>query len=99
VEWLKKERGIDLKVEDVRCFGCKGDRSRHWSPDCWILKCCFDEKGLEFCYQCEDFPCERLEEWAEGSERYMEALNRLREMGEMESRLRAASRIASSSQF
>ena len=34
----------------------------HWSPDCWILECCVDKKKLEFCYECEDFPCDKLTE-------------------------------------
>ncbi len=80
VDWFKKERGEKVSLEDIRCLGCKGDRTKHWSPDCWILECCVDKKGLEFCYECVGFPCERLEEWAKGSKRYEEALNRLKEM-------------------
>ena len=79
-DWFDRELGIKLKVEDIRCEGCKGDRARHWSADCWILRCCVDDKGLEFCYECEDFPCQQLNEWASGSERYSDALERLREM-------------------
>jgi len=79
-DWFDRELGIKLKVEDIRCEGCKGDRARHWSADCWILKCCVDDKGLEFCDECEDFPCQQLNEWASGSERYSDALERLREM-------------------
>jgi hypothetical protein len=59
---LKQMLGMDVKPKEVRCDGCKGDRSRHFSPDCWILHCCVDEKGLEFCYECTDFPCEKLNE-------------------------------------
>jgi hypothetical protein len=80
VDWFKKERDTEVKVEDIRCLGCRGDRAKHWSPDCWILKCCVDEKGLEFCCQCEVFPCEKLRKWAEESKSYGEALNRLEEM-------------------
>lgn len=80
VDWFKKERDVEVKLGDVRCSGCKGDRAKHWSPDCWILKCCVDEKGLAFCCECEDFPCEKFSEWAKGSERYGKALNRLKEM-------------------
>ncbi|MCD6466895.1 MAG: DUF3795 domain-containing protein [Methanomicrobia archaeon] len=80
VDWFKKERGEDVKLEDIRCSGCKGDRTKHWSPDCWILKCCVDERELEFCYECGDFPCDRLNEWAKGSKDYGEALERLKEM-------------------
>ncbi|MCK4257068.1 DUF3795 domain-containing protein, partial [candidate division WOR-3 bacterium] len=78
--WFKRERDIEVKIEDIKCMGCKGDRTKHWSPDCWILECCIDKKGLEFCCQCEDFPCERLKEWAKGSKKYSDALSKLKEM-------------------
>ena len=80
VEWFKKERNEEVKIEDVHCLGCKGDRAKNWSADCWILKCCMDTKGLEFCYQCQDFPCEKLTDWAKTNKGYGEALNRLKEM-------------------
>jgi len=81
-DWFKKERDIEVKIEDIRCEGCKGDRPKHWSPDCQILKCCVDEKGLQFCFQCKDFPCEMLTEWAKGGERYREAIEQLKRMKE-----------------
>jgi len=80
VDWFKKERDTEVKIEDIRCLGCRGDRAKHWSPDCWILKCCVDEKGLEYCFQCGDFQCEKLKEWAEENKSYGEALYRLEEM-------------------
>lgn len=79
-DWFKKERNTDVKLEDICCLGCKGDRTKHWSADCWILQCCVDKKGLEFCSECEDFPCDKLVEWAKEDKRYEEALNRLKEM-------------------
>ena len=86
VDWFQKERNLDLKVEQVGCSGCKGDRSSHWSPDCDILNCCVDEKILEFCYQCGNFPCDKLTNRAKQNSRYREALNRLTRMKEEESR-------------
>jgi len=79
-DWFKKERNEEVKLEDIHCLGCRGDRSKHWSPDCWILKCCVDTKGLQFCYQCEQFPCEKLIQWSNGGERYKQALDRLKAM-------------------
>ncbi len=79
-DWFKKERNEDVKPADIRCMGCKGDRTKHWSPDCWILECCVDRKGLQFCCECEEFPCNKLGQWSKGSKRYEEALNRLKEM-------------------
>ena len=81
-DWFKRERSVEVNIEDIHCEGCKGDRSKHWSPDCPILKCCVDEKGLQFCSQCEDFPCKMLIEWAKGGERYREAIERLKRMKE-----------------
>jgi hypothetical protein len=80
VEWVKKQRAIEIRPQDIHCLGCKGDRAKHWSPDCWILKCCVDKEGLEFCHQCHSFPCDKLNEWAKGSRRYQEALSLLKEM-------------------
>jgi hypothetical protein len=81
-DWFKKERNEDMKLEGIRCLGCKGDRAKHWSPDCWILRCCVDQKGLEYCYECGEFPCEKLTDWSKGSKRYGEALDRLERMSE-----------------
>lgn len=79
-DWFKKEMDREVKIEDIHCLGCRGDRTKHWSPDCWILKCCVDKKGLEFCYECDDFPCNNLNKWAKGSKRYSQALERLKKM-------------------
>lgn len=81
-KWFKKKLSKEVKPEDIYCLGCRGDRRKHWSPDCWILKCCVDEKKLDFCYECEKFACERLEEWSRSSEKYQKALDRLRHLKE-----------------
>ena len=81
--WLKEDEGINEVIERrMYCMGCRGDRSVHWSADCWILKCCVDDKGHEFCYECDLFPCERLLEWAKQSDDYNQALQRLKKMKE-----------------
>jgi len=81
--WLKEDEGASEVLErGPHCQHCRGDRSVHWSPDCWILKCCVDEKELEFCYECDDFPCEQLNEWAKKGASYTESLNRLWSMRE-----------------
>ncbi|MEO0093237.1 MAG: DUF3795 domain-containing protein [candidate division WOR-3 bacterium] len=76
--WMKKVNNLYVDPRDVRCYGCRGDRESHWSANCLILKCCFDEKGLDFCNECHEFPCERLVEWSKKDKRNMEALNWLK---------------------
>ena len=81
--WLKQGEGVtEILERKMYCMGCHGDRSLHWSPDCWILKCCVDDKRHEFCYKCVSFPCERLSEWAKQSDDYSQALQRLKKMKE-----------------
>ena len=50
--WFRRERGVEVAPEEIRCEGCKGDRQRHWLPGCWIVGCCVDERGLESCSAC-----------------------------------------------
>jgi hypothetical protein len=81
-DWFKREGNEDVKPDDVCCLGCKGDRDKHWAADCWILQCCVDKKGHEFCWQCDEFPCDKLAEWSKQCERYGDALDRLKRMKE-----------------
>jgi len=79
-DWLRQHGSPQVRPEDVHCSGCKGDRGKHWSADCWILLCCVNKKGLESCYQCHGFACDKLEEWAKGDRRYEKALSQLKQM-------------------
>lgn len=74
-----KGQGVD--PDKIRCDGCRSDRTgHHWSPDCKILKCCVDERHLEFCAECPDLPCSILEEWAGDIQHHKQAVERLSEM-------------------
>ena len=70
----------DIPLSSIGCTWCRGKREGHRSEDCWILKCCMDDKKLKHCSECPDFACTKLEEWARQSERYTQALARLRRM-------------------
>jgi len=85
--WLKPEDGKAEMIErGMYCTGCKGDRAVHWSVNddgsvsCGILACCVDQKRLQFCSACVDFPCEQLETWSKENEKYAEAFARLQAM-------------------
>ncbi|MFC2078030.1 DUF3795 domain-containing protein [Candidatus Bipolaricaulota bacterium] len=85
--WLQPTEGRDEAVErDMTCRGCRGDRTVHWSVDddgtvsCWILSCCVDERGLDHCSDCGEFPCDRLVSWSEGNAGYTKAFERLTAM-------------------
>lgn len=79
--WLEEGEGLEEAIQrSMYCKGCHGDRTTHWSADCWILKCCVDDKGLDNCSECDTFPCEPLVEWSWQNDSYGKALQNLRKM-------------------
>jgi len=67
--------------EDIRCEGCRGSLDRHWSPDCSFLVCT-RERGITFCYECADFPCDDLSTFsADRRDIPLSNLRRLAEVG------------------
>ena len=54
---------FQCKPGDVKCSGCRVDAKFTWSSDC-EFKSCTHEKGVKFCYECGDFPCSKIEEFA-----------------------------------
>lgn len=66
LEWLSKETSPCVG-------GCKGGGG--WE-DCPFRKCCV-EKGLRFCCECSEFPCEVLEK----NPKRIEELNEIKKMG------------------
>lgn len=41
------------------CHGCPSDRSqkRKSKWGCKLRKCCYTEKALAYCFECDEFPC------------------------------------------
>jgi hypothetical protein len=70
----------NVKPEDFHCSTCKGPLLECWTKECWIRYCCINDRKLEYCYQCQDFPCKGLEKRAKKNKRYLIALNNLKKM-------------------
>jgi hypothetical protein len=78
MKWLAEGEGVDEAIaRGMYCRGCHGDRTVHWSADCTILICCVDERGLELCSECKEFPCALLTDRAETNAQYARGLQRL----------------------
>jgi hypothetical protein len=88
--WFKNQGWYDEKqtVEDIirngdYCKGCRSDREDiHWSANCFILECCIDRKKLNYCFECDQFPCQELEKWTKEGEHHKKAISNLRLMKE-----------------
>lgn len=59
-----------LDPEKVPCKGCRAEQGcrLHFS-DCATLDCVRD-KGVDFCFECEGFPCSKLQPAFDGADRY-----------------------------
>lgn len=63
------------------CSGCRGE-----NVQCFIscsAKKCHKEKGLDFCFQCNDYPCEENFTGSLG-ERFKKLCDRMKEIGVVE---------------
>ena len=52
----------DLSVEDIRCDGCLSDVPFVYCRKCSIRDCT-KSKGYTGCHECQDFPCQFIEEF------------------------------------
>ena len=48
-----------IASHDKPCKGCRLEGGWSWWPDCPVRDCTI-QKGIDFCYQCKDFPCQKL---------------------------------------
>jgi hypothetical protein len=55
-----ENKGKALAPEQVKCLGCKGSMNSHWRTRCKIRECA-EDKGMEFCYQCRQYPCQEMQ--------------------------------------
>jgi len=57
------EAGLGEDPDFISCKGCKSDTvAKSWCAVC-NLKSCAREKGLDFCYECNEYPCDNLEKF------------------------------------
>lgn len=58
-----------LTKEKLLCKGCRITGCTTIPGKCETLEC-VENKKLDFCYECTDFPCSKLQPLAEGADRY-----------------------------
>jgi len=51
-----------VSSEEAQCHGCRAEVKGPYCKICTLVACA-DEKGLEFCVDCKEYPCEQLKEF------------------------------------
>ncbi len=57
-----------MTIDKVRCQGCRKTGCTAIDGKCETLACA-QQRKVEFCFECKDFPCSRLQPLAEAAER------------------------------
>ena len=52
----------NLSIDDIKCDGCLSDGSFMHCRQCEI-KACTEEKGYTGCHECDEFPCQHIEDF------------------------------------
>ncbi|MBN2411164.1 DUF3795 domain-containing protein [candidate division KSB1 bacterium] len=60
------------------CPGCRSGACRY--PDCGVIKC-YQEKGVDFCFQCDEFPCDKTNFDPDLKQRWLSMNKRMQEIG------------------
>jgi hypothetical protein len=67
-----------LLFASASCEGCRDGKGTY--PGCRVSPCT-KEKGLDFCFECEAFPCDDTGFEPQLREKWLRANNRMREIG------------------
>ena len=63
-ELEKRARERNFTLEEVRCNGCHSDKVMPTCVECKSgFRKCAREHGITWCFECPDFPCQRLEDF------------------------------------
>lgn len=60
------------------CVGCRNGGAKY--PDCGVAKC-YQDKGVDFCFQCDEFPCDRTNFDPDLRQRWLQMNGRMKEVG------------------
>jgi hypothetical protein len=53
---------LGQSVEDTRCEGCRSQVRTSYCKTCKMYTCA-EKRGLDFCGQCPDYPCEEIKQF------------------------------------
>lgn len=71
--WIEKNENAEAVMKKAPfCKGCWDKTDVRWCTDCDLLICC-NERKLNHCGECIDFPCEQYKEWANNVEHHEKA--------------------------
>jgi len=46
-----------VSPNDLECNGCRSEKRSYWCYEICQIKPCADKKGVDFCIECNEYPC------------------------------------------
>ncbi len=74
---------LQISVEELSCEGCRAENRSLRCQTCQFVSCAA-EKGVDFCSECDEYPCEDLKEFQAAMPHRIELwddLERIRDVG------------------
>ncbi len=63
---------------EADCKGCRKGTCKY--PNCGVVEC-YEKKKVDFCFQCDEFPCEKTNFDPDLQQRWIGMNNRMKEVG------------------
>lgn len=75
-------QGRRITPDDLHCEGCLSENPLYFCAEC-AIRDCVQAKGLEGCHQCDEFPCQHIDEFPlpVGKKVILRAVPRIAEVG------------------
>ncbi len=59
----ERAKAWNRPVEEIRCLGCRSDTLCFFCREHCVMRKCAEKRGIDFCVECEDYPCADLREF------------------------------------
>jgi hypothetical protein len=69
---------VEFEPEDINCEGCKSSVLSGWCRKICKIRPCAEERKVETCAHCDDYPCEKLKEFLSNEPIATENLEKIR---------------------
>ncbi len=73
---------MGMPPDQIFCKGCGSNLINEWCANCDFRKC-VKEKGVEYCFECKDFPCRKLIDFSKTRPHRTLGLRNLKQLKEM----------------
>jgi hypothetical protein len=53
----------NTRADAWECNGCRSEKRSYWCEHICQIKPCADKRGIEFCGECDEYPCDMLKDF------------------------------------